>query len=526
MGQLNQQEREETLDKLIEELAPHIPENQQDSFRDFVYRYYSLDTWQDLMAINRRDLLGATHSFWKFMQHHDPRQPKIEVINPEHAHHGWHSGHTVIRILHRDMPFVVDSVRIKLNEYGSTIHLLRNSVMHFRRDAKREMIHSDTPAEGEALHREAIVYLEVDRCESQKELNQLREQLQAVLADVARVVDDFESMTSRVRHLLEQMGSAEGDQHTTAREVQAFLRWLLADNFTFLGYEELTVTEREGLRQIVRPTEALLGLLRPMHQGELGQLELEPFVEQDFFEQKEWLSFSKASVRSSVHRPAYPDFITVRRFDEQGRILGEARIVGLYTSPVYRQTPYVIPYIRHKVEAIVLRSGLDPKSHHGKDLIQVLEIFPRDELFQTNQDELFETAMSILRIQERKQIKVFIRQDPYGPFCSALVYIPRDIYNTGFRHRVEKILCQRLEAVDSEFTTYFSESILARVHFIFKLKDRIDYNLDIITQEIIEAASSWEDDLKAAVLESFGEVKGNKLLAIFGDGFGAAYREA
>lgn len=529
MGQLNSQEREETLDKLIDDLADHIPVEQMDSFREFVYRYYSLDTREELVSGDWQDFLGATRSFWKFIQYHNPGHPRIEVINPEYNMHGWHSTHTVIRILHRDMPFVVDSVRMKLNEYGSTIHWLRNGVLYSRRSEDMTLLFADEPVEGEFVSRESFVYLEIDRCEDQGELDQLMDQLNAVLGDVSRVVDDFDEMTGRVKRLAAVIGHLNTLPVTLLKEeneVQEFLEWLLDDNFTFLGYEELIVTENGGDRRLIRPSESLLGLLKPANEGGPGQLALEPFIEHDLFELTERLSFSKASVRSSVHRPAYPDFITIRRFDEQGRIVGEARIVGLYTSPVYRKTPYAIPYIRNKVSAIIQRSGLDPKSHHGKDLVQILEIFPRDELFQTTQDELFQTAMSILRMQERKQIKVFIRQDPYGPFCSALIFVPRDIYSTDFRQRIEKILCHRLKAEDSEFTTYFSESILARVHFVFKLKGRIDYNLDVITREIILAASSWSDDLREAVLEAFGEVRGNKLLSRFTEGFSAAYKEA
>ena len=482
-----------------------------------------MDTPQDILTGHQQDLLGATQSFWQFIQIHRPEEPKIEVFNPEYSHHGWHSTHSVIRILHRDMPFVVDSIRMKLNGCGSTIHLLRNCVIYSRRDDQFHMIYNDEVSgdnvQGE-LHREAILYLEIDRIEGVDELESLSKQLMAVLADVARVVDDFESMTHRVQHLTDAIDSSRG------LEVQEFLRWLLSNNFTFLGYEELSVQTRDKERHIDRPPEARLGLLRPGHQGELGQLELESYIDQDFFEQTEWLSFSKVSERSSVHRPAYPDFITVRNFDEDGHIICEVRIVGLYTSPVYRQTPANIPYIRHKVEAILQRSGLDPRSHHGKDLTQILEIYPRDELFQTSQDELFDTSMAILRIQERKQIKVFIRQDPYGRFCSALVFVPRDVYNTALRTRIAKILCHSLGAVDSEFTTYFSESVLARVHFILKLRGRSDYNTDVINQEVKLAASSWSEDLREAVLESFGEMRGNKLYSMYSNGFSAGYQEA
>lgn len=518
MGQRETQERMEALDKILEELTPQIPANQCNALRPFVYQYYSMDTRQDLMGYKRRDILGSTLSFWKFLQNHNPGQPDIEVLNPDYPHHGWHSTHTVIRMIHRDMPFLVDSLRMKLNERGLVIHHLRNTVLEFRRNDSFDMVFDD--AEESTLYSEAIVYIEIDRQEKDEELEALQEQIFAIMADVSRVVEDYDPISSRIQQLSTDLS---GDYK---QEVQNFLQWLLDDKFTFLGYEELKVVEKSGKKQIIRPSESLLGLLKVNHQGGLGQLDLEPFVERDFFEQRDPLSFSKASVRSTVHRPAYPDFITVRHFSEDGSVVGEARIVGLYTSPVYRQSPFKIPYIASKVSDILHRSGLNRKSHHGKDLEQILEIFPRDELFQTPGDELFETIMAILRLQERKRIKLFIRQDPYGPFCSALVFIPREVYSTDLRKRMEAILCHRLQAVDSEFTTYFSESVLARVHFNFKLRSRVDFSLEAINDELVLAASSWGDEVKEAILESYGEVKGNKLTFLYSNGFSAGYREA
>ena len=510
-------EREEFLNKVVEELASQLPASQVEPLREFVHQYYSMDTRRELQTCKRRDLLGATLSFWKFIQHHNPGKPDIEVLNPDYPHHGCHSTHTVIRMIHRDMPFLVDSLRMKLNERGLTIHNLRNSVIHSRRDAAFNL--NFDPESRSEVHREAIIYVEIDSQENEEELEVIREQLMAVMTDVSRVVEDYRPMYSRVQQLAESMNGGQAEQ------VREFLNWLLDDNFTFLGFEELKVVEEEGKRQIIRPSQSLLGLLRTTHKGEIGQLELEPFIEKDFFEQKDWLSFSKAAVRSSVHRPAYPDFIMVRQFGEDGAVVGEARIVGLYTSPVYRQSPFEIPYINRKSAELIERSGLDNKSHHGKELEQILEVFPRDELFQTPKEQLFETIMSILRIQERKQIKLYIRQDPFGTFCSALVFVPRDVYSTSLRMKMEEILCKRLKAIDSEFTTHFSESVLARVHFIFKLRGRVEYDLEAINEELTYSASSWVDDVREALLESYGEAHGNKLITTYIDGFNAGYRE-
>ncbi len=511
------QEKEEFLDKLIEELLPQVPDYQADMFSAFIRQYYSMDTRKGLSHCKRRDLLGATLSFWKFIQHHNPGQPAVEVLNPDYPHHGWHSTHTIIRIIHRDMPFLVDSLRMKLNECGLEIHHLRNAVLNSSRDQTFNMVFSGGDAEAQG--QEAVIYVEIDRQEKQEELAGIQQQLSAVLADVGRVVEDYRPICGKVEVLAESMTGGQAEQ------VREFLLWLLDNNFTFLGYEELQVVEVEERKQIIRPSSSLLGLMRTSHQGEIGQLDLEPFIENDFFEQKDWLTFSKAGVRSSVHRPAYPDFISVRRFNDEGEVIGEARIVGLYTSPVYRQSPFRIPYINHKVEELIERTGLDSRSHHGKDLMQILETYPRDELFQTPRDQLFETVMSILRIQERKKIKLYIRQDLYGTFCSVMLYVPRDIYSTELRVKMRRILFERLKAVDSEFTTYFSESVLARVHFIFKLRGRSEFDLEAINDELIQVSSSWRDEVREALLDANGEAVGNRLVRTYLQGFSAGYQE-
>ncbi|MGY0215943.1 NAD-glutamate dehydrogenase [Endozoicomonadaceae bacterium StTr2] len=511
--------KEALLEKLLADVSEQRPEQEQQALAMFRDRYCLLDTARDLEQENLSDLTGSLLSFWHFIQQHDPAAPKITVFNPDYEHYGWHSTHTVIQLVHIDQPFIVDSIRMKLNERGLTIHRLRNGIMNFRRDDDHNMLYEADSKQPEV--REAFVYLEIDRIEESDGLKQLQQQLVAVLADVRRVVDDHQAMRDQVNKLIAVLNDDE-------QEEREFLDWLLRDNFTFLACEELKVKGQGNNRQIVRPARSLLGLLRPVIGGELDQQQLEPVLDSDFFSCKERLSFSRAAARSSVHRPAYPEFIVMRHFDENGEVTGESRIMGLYTSPVYQQSPGKIPYVRNKIASITAAAGLEPGSHHAKDLVQILEVFPREELFQMSPEELFATTQGILQIQERHQIKVFLRQDRNGLFCSALAYVPRDIYSTGLRRKMQQILIERLNALDSEFTTYFSESILCRVHFTLRLdpEQQTEFDLDAINEEIIQAARSWEDEFKANLLEARGEASANRLWQIYSDGFTAAYKES
>ena len=221
---------------------------------------------------------------------------------------------------------------------------------------------------------------------------------------------------------------------------------------------------------------SFLGLTRLLRAG-LGadDLRIEDYAVA-YLRAPELLSFAKASQPSRVHRPAYPDYVSIRQIDADGKVVKECRFMGLYTSSVYGESVRTIPYIRGKVAEVERRSHFDAKAHLGKELAQVLEVLPRDDLFQTPVDELFTTVMSIVQIRERNKIRVFLRKDPYGRFCYCLAYVPREIYSTEVRQKIQQVLMERLKASDCEFWTFFSESVLARVQLILRVdpKNRID----------------------------------------------------
>ncbi len=529
MSHLYADNKQEFVAALGKELSSTVASEHASSFTAFLDIFFNITSMDDLKSYRQRDLSGCTLAFWRFLQTHDFKTPQVDVFNPDHEHHGWHSTHTIVQLVHPDMPFIVDSLRMRLNERGSTIHHIRNGVALIKRDEKHQLISLEPTStinhDNGAARREAFVYIEVDRLESAEELDALRADMEAVLTDVKLAVSGYRPICAKVKALVDELSAMP--QNEEISETVAYLTWLLDNKFTFLAYEEVEVRNEDGQRRIRKPMESRIGLLRPRRTDENTSDTAEPYIDRDFFTDKTVLSFGKAAFRSSVHRPAYPDFVIIKRFDEKGNVTGESRIMGLYTSPVYKESPWRIPVLRRKMAAITARSGLDPSTHHGKELAQILEVLPREELFQMPLKQLFHTAIGILKIQERNRIRLFIRKDRNGLFCSALVYVPREVYSTELRHKMEEVLCRRLNAIDSEFTTYFSESTLARVHFVMRLAPGGEalINQQVITEEIIRAASTWVDEFREAVLEARGEVLGNRLINDFAKGFSAGYKE-
>ncbi|GAA6133620.1 NAD-glutamate dehydrogenase GdhB [Oceaniserpentilla sp. 4NH20-0058] len=515
------------VSQLIERLLGEVPKNQAKAIEQFTKTYYAATPEQELESRKLEDLYGATLACWNFMQKR-PETSKIRVFNPDFEEHGWQSTHTIVEVLHADVPFLVDSIRMELNRREMSIHFINNAVMHVDRTEKGELDlnspldHSDNP-------REAIVYVEIDRHSDEKTLKDLSQSLKEILDEICLVVSDFPTVKSRCEEAVGWVKDSKGPfTKKDVNESVAFLEWLLDDHFTFLGTVDISI-EKSGDKTVsLKNKESETGLFKRALHGKSKVIidDLSPGMQASIMA-PQLISISKSGRRSRIHRPAYPDYITVKKVDKNGQVTGGRRFFGLFTSNVYTESSFNIPIVRRKTEQVIKRSGLNSGSHHNRELQHILEVYPRDELFHTDVDQLAKAAIGILNLQERRRTHVFIRHDQLNKFLSCLVYVPRDLYNTELRHKVQNILTDVFKPVDVEFTTYFSESILARTLFTLKLNqnDVIEYDEKRIQKDIQAVARSWQDDLMSALIEGVGEETGNKYFQLYRRAFGASYRE-
>jgi glutamate dehydrogenase len=400
-------------------LAQHVSEQALPQVALFAEQFFGIIALEELTQRRLSDLVGCTLSSWRLLEHFKPSQPEVRVFNPDYEKHGWQSTHTAVEILHSDIPFLVDSVRMELNRRGYSIHTLQNSVFSVRRNKSGELQEVlPKGAHGKDVQQEALMFLEIDRCSNAGELKVLQKALLEVFSDVRLSVADFQPMKAKAKELLTWLGNVKPSQAgiqvdgAELDEIKVFMEWLLDDHFTFLGYEEFTVADSATGGSMVYDEKSLLGLSKRLRSGlKADDLHIEPEAVA-YLREPQLLSFAKAAVPSRVHRPAYPDLVSIRELDAKGRVIKECRFMGLYTSAVYAESVWNIPFIRRKVAVIKQRSGFESSAHLGKELSQVLEVLPRDDLFQTPVDELFNTTLAIVQIQERNKIRVFLRRDP------------------------------------------------------------------------------------------------------------------
>ena len=507
------------VSQLLEESARRAPPAEAAQLALFVEQYYAHFPLQELRGRALSDLYASTYGSWRFLQHYDRRRPKVRAFNPGFERHGWQLGHSVVAIVCRDMPFALDSVRAELNRRNITIYTIHSASLRVRRVADAQLLQllSNAEADGDGVAAEALLYLEIDRHSEQAALADIECTLADILREVALVVDDFPAMLARVGEARAELDATAAKRDDVA-EVQALLDWLTQNFFTFLACEYVpadrdanadSAASRLGLLRLPAYGAAVAGNDEPAQ----GPVQL--------------IDFTKAPLRSRVHRRSYPDYIAIRIVDAAGALLGEHRFLGMYTSRAYTMPPGDIPVVRRKLQAVMARSGFAEGSHDAAELLRVLETHPRDELFYADADQIYQIAIGINRMQERRLVRLFARRDQHRDFVSCLVFMPRDLYRTELRRKIETLLCEAYGADEAEFTTFFSESVLTRTHFVLRVDRNRPREVDTadLEREIVELCMSWQDHLRTHLLEEFGEEPGLVLAREYDDAFPAGYRD-
>jgi glutamate dehydrogenase len=523
-----EQAKAEILEQIVATIHEKVPEDRRDQVEEFARQYYQRLAPEDLLELEPEDLYGAVLAHWRLAHRRRPGEAKVRVYSPRFEEHGWRSKHSIVEIVTDDMPFLVDSVAMELNRHGLIIHLPIHPVIKVRRDEAGGLVEVLPPDADDGVG-ESYLHFEVDRQSEPEVLDRLRSEIERVLGDVKASTEDWPKMREQVQEILREFDERPPPvDEAELAEARALLEWIDDHHFTFLGYREYDLLEKNNEDMLCPVDGTGLGILRQGQQkpASLSFAKLPPEVRR-LARERHVLILTKANSHSTVHRPSYLDYIGVKRFDDQGEVIGERRFLGLYTSAAYNRNPRDIPVLRRKVTKVLERAGLPRYSHDWKSLLNILETFPRDELFQISDDQLFETAIGILRLEERRRVRLFMWHDDYGRFVSALVYVPRDRYTTTVRRRIEVVLHEAFPGANFDFQVWLSESVLARLHFIIRMPpgQMPSYDAKELEAKLATVTRSWSDDLQALLLELHGEEEGNDLFSRYGEAFPAAYLE-
>ncbi|MBK7722833.1 MAG: NAD-glutamate dehydrogenase [Austwickia sp.] len=496
-----------------------------------LHQCYRHTVTEDLLSRRPEDLLGAALSLRSLASRRNPGTPRVRVFTPTVEHDGWSCGHSVVEVVTDDMPFLVDSVTAEIGRQGRAVHLIVHPQMVVRREPSgelSELVDADVNQRpsGEGIAAESWMHIQVDRMSDQQDRARLAQRLERILADVRVAVQDWPAMTARARAVADELEHTPpaGIDAAEVADATSLLRWLADGQFTFLGYRRYDLRDDDVLQA---EPETGLGLLRDSGEAAGDAAPLPPRVAQRARE-RTVLVVTKANAVATVHRPVYLDYVSVRRFDADGEVVGEDRFLGLFTASAYTWSVLDVPYVRSKVRAVLERSGFAPESHLAKDLLGALETYPRDELFQADVDTLHGTARAVVHQQERRKAAIFLRPDTYGRYMSCLVYIPRDRYTTAVRKRIEALLVEAFDGERVEYTTWVSDAPLARLHYVVRVAD--GHSLPEVDQSeldrrVVDLTRTWEEDLAGAARAEFGDERAAAVLTAYGRGIPEAYKE-
>ncbi|CAI9414187.1 NAD-specific glutamate dehydrogenase [Pleomorphomonas sp. T1.2MG-36] len=490
---------------------------------------YGKGAAEDVVAYTANELVAFAEGAMSSLSLRVPGIHSIRIYNPTWDEEASHRREvTVVDVLNENMPFLVDSVMQELTDAGIEVRLMVHPILSVVRGMSGRLLSiGDDPD----ANRESFIHIHIARLPDAIAAAQLETRLDGLLTEVRAAVDDWPRMQALVKSVINVYRHTPPPLPPEAvAEAVEFLNWLNADNFTFLGLREYAVGAGGSSAE---PTSLIptggYGLLRDPEVRVLRRgremVQVTPEIT-EFLRQAEPLIVAKANVKARVHRHAYLDYIGIKRYDAHGRLVSEIRLLGLFTASAYTRSTHSIPYLRRKVGTIMASAGFDPESHSGRALRNILESYPRDELFQVDLDTLLDFSLAILELGERPRIRVLARRDKFDRFVSLLVYVPRDRYNTDTRLAIGNYLADAFDGRVSSVYPAFPEGPLARVHYII---GRDDGPTPAVAQAELEAAvaritRNWCDGFADACRAKFGPARGRKLIELYARAFPEAYR--
>ncbi|MEU4326137.1 NAD-glutamate dehydrogenase [Nonomuraea dietziae] len=491
--------------------------------------YYRHVAAEDLLDRDPVDVYGPAMSHRQLAETRPQGRAVVRAYTPTAEENGWDPGHSVVEVVTDDMPFLVDSVTMELDRHDIGIHLIVHPQMRVRRDMTGRMLgRGQEDVTGQMLV-ESWMHIEIDRQSDPEVLRSIEADLQRVLSDVRHAVEDFAKMRALAVQTAEDLTMNPPPlEPAEVEDSLDLLRWLADGHFTFLGYREYRLEDSDQGEVLRAVPGAALGILRADKPGSASFSALPPEVRAKARE-KQLLIITKANSRATVHRPAYLDYVGVKLFSPEGEVIGERRFLGLFTHVAYNESISRIPVVRRKLAEVLDQAGLSAESHDGKDLIEILETYPRGELFQTPVDELVPIALGVLRLRERKKVKLFLRRDDYGRYISCLVYLPRDRYTTKVRLKMQDILLKALGGSSLDYSAMIGESTLARLHVVVrgergKPLPQHGVDVDELEARLAAITRSWEDDLATAIGEMATEEEAPALVRRYQAAFPEGYK--
>ncbi|HEU5047086.1 MAG TPA: NAD-glutamate dehydrogenase [Rickettsiales bacterium] len=516
---MQQVNHKQDFDRYIKELVGFLPSGASADAKSFAQQFFDKLPAIDLAGLEPKRAAKIAATAYEFLGERKQDRPKVRISSQK--------AQTVIEMLNDDMPFLVDSVAVELARLGMTITRIIHPIVSVKRGKKGELT-AVAPVDNKSsgYTSESFIYIEASRL-GEMSADELEASLTRVLDNVRLAVHDWAAMRGKIAESVQDIQkTTPAFKSEEITEVSDFLDWLAARNFVFLGYIEYDFYDEKGNKSLRVVPDSELGIFR-MDDDELKPKGLEGLPPEvlHFALIPQLIEITKSMRKAVVHRPVHMDYIGLKRFDSQGKVIGERRFLGLFTSNVYKQGAGGIPFLRRKIARVLSHANFDPASHDGKSLRTILEFTPCDELFQFSEDDLYEYAMGVLSLETRPRVRLFARKDIFERFVSCTVFLPRDRYSSDLREEVQNMLAHSYDGKVSAYYTQMTDSPLVRLQLIINTRPAHipKVNIEALEARIAKATHRWSDALSEGLKEHFGEDAAEEMMRVYANAFPKAY---
>ncbi len=474
---------------LTEELEPALAEFAQAYIRRIPDDYVS--------ALPDELLFAELRSVFDFMVVREPGSKAVRVFNPVQDVDGYASGGTVVDIVVDDSPFLVDTVHAAIDDAGHAVTLDAHAVMAIDRDPSGRL--TDVGHARISEQRESVQHYVLDRTLSDAECHDLEERIQVVLEDARLAVRDFHPMIEGAIDRMIELARQGEIRYGADRVEEAveFLEWLRELNFVFLGYREYDVVVIEGEPCLVADPDSGLGILSEAGQSKFSSPVPISSLSEDLqrrYREGFLLVVAKTNRRSTVHRPARMDYIGVRKIGPDGSVVGEARLLGLFTSHALMTEPGSIPILSGKLREVLEEEDLIEGSHDYRSVVRLFNSFPQSDLWSMPVEAIKSAIEGLLLVETREHVRLFVSPDLLSRSVSLMVVLPRDRFNAAIRRRLQRYFLDRFGGTSVDYQLTLGEDGTARIHFTVWIEGPVpDVPFDELEQAVVEMSRTWED---------------------------------
>lgn len=494
-------------------------------FQNFIRNFYIENQKMDFVNYSLEELHNAAFLSFSFFLKRESKNFKVRVYNPTKEKDGFESSHTFFDIVNDDMPFLVDSIVGHLNESDIAIKNIIHPIFSVSRDKNGNI----QEASGKGVQNESVIQLHLDKVTSNGNLESLEKEITKILETINLVVGDWKGMIGIAKKAQDQIGNAKKLDKTSSQiaEIKDFISWIIDENFILLGAKEFDIVEvKDQEYQLEAVENSSLGIFRSPYDNLKPRVLNSSFKEvSDSVVNPYVIEILKSRYKSSIHRVSSAERIRIQKISEEGKVIGEFRFVGMFTTVAYSQNPNSIPLIKNKISKVIADSGFSEGSHNYKDLVSILESYPRDDLFQINSPDLLRIATGIVAICGRSQVRFFARKDKFNRFVSCLIYTPKERSNSKIRIKIKSYLSERYNGEVTDSFVQITESKLIRLHVIIRTDNGISDDIDEsrIEHDISNMTKIWSDDLKESIQAKFPEDQQTNLYTKYKNAFSVSY---